>query len=126
MKLPTNRNFGLVFSIFFLVLSAYFYLNFNMNLSTIIFIFLSLIFFIFGILNSKVLYPINLIWYKFGILLGKIVSPIIMGIIFFLVVTPIGIFLKIIKKDILNLKFNKNKTYWIQKDGPKSNMKNQF
>ena len=126
MKLPTNRNFGLVFSIFFLVLSAYFYLNFNMNLSTIIFIFLSLIFFIFGILNSKVLYPINLIWHKFGILLGKIVSPIIMGIIFFLVVTPIGIFLKIIKKDILNLKFNKNKTYWIQKDGPKSNMKNQF
>ena len=126
MKLPTNRNFGLVFSIFFLVLSAYFYLNFNMNLSTIIFISLSLIFFIFGILNSKVLYPINLIWYKFGILLGKIVSPIIMGIIFFLVVTPIGIFLKIIKKDILNLKFNKNKTYWIQKDGPKSNMKNQF
>jgi len=126
MKLPSNRNFGLVFSIFFLVLSAYFYLNFNMNLSTIIFIFLSLIFFIFGILNSKILYPINLIWYKFGILLGKIVSPIIMGIIFFLVVTPIGIFLKIIKKDILNLKFNKNKTYWIQKDGPKSNMKNQF
>jgi len=126
MKLPTNRNFGLVFSIFFLVISTYFYLNFNMNLGTIIFIFLSLIFFIFGILNSKILYPINLIWYKFGILLGKIVSPIIMGIIFFLVVTPIGIFLKIIKKDILNLKFNKNKTYWIQKDGPKSNMKNQF
>ena len=49
-----------------------------------------------------------------------------MGIIFFLIVTPIGIFMKIIKKDILNLKFSKQKTYWIKKNGPKSKMKNQF
>tara|TARA_A100001388_G_scaffold226240_1_gene177363 strand:+ start:410 stop:790 length:381 start_codon:yes stop_codon:yes gene_type:complete len=126
MKLPTNRNFGIIFSIFFLILSGYFYLNFGMNLSTKIFIFLTIVFFILGLLNSKILYPLNLIWYKFGILLGKIISPIIMGIIFFLIVTPIGIFMKIIKKDILNLKFSKQKTYWIKKNGPKSKMKNQF
>ena len=126
MKLPTNRNFGIIFSIFFLILSIYFYFNFGMNLSTKIFIFLTIIFFILGLLNSKILYPLNLIWYKFGILLGKIISPIIMGIIFFLIVTPIGIFMKIIKKDILNLKFSKQKTYWIKKSGPKSKMKNQF
>ena len=63
---------------------------------------------------------------KFGLLLGKIISPIVMGVIFFLVVTPIGILMKIIKMDILNLKYNKNKSYWIEKTGPKSKMKNQF
>ena len=77
-------------------------------------------------MNSKILSPLNLLWFKFGILLGKIVSPIVMGVIFFLVVTPISIILKIFGKDILNLKFNNNKTYWIEKDGPKSNMKKQF
>jgi len=73
-----------------------------------------------------ILSPLNLLWFKFGILLGKIVSPVVMGIIFFLVVTPISIILKIFGKDVLNLKFNNNKTYWIVKDGPKSNMKKQF
>ena len=77
-------------------------------------------------MNSKILSPLNLLWFKFGILLGKIVSPVVMGIIFFLVVTPISIILKIFGKDVLNLKFNNNKTYWIVKDGPKSNMKKQF
>ena len=66
-------------------------------------------------MNSKILSPLNLLWFKFGILLGKIVSPVVMGIIFFLVVTPISIILKIFGKDVLNLKFNNNKTYWIVK-----------
>ena len=64
--------------------------------------------------------------FRFGLFLGKIVSPIVMGIIFFLVVTPIGLLMRIIKKDLLNLRFNKNKSYWIEKGGPKSKMKNQF
>ena len=87
---------------------------------------MSIIFLILGLMNSKILSPLNLLWFKFGILLGKIVSPVVMGIIFFLVVTPISILLKIFSKDVLNLKFNNNKTYWIVKDGPKSNMKKQF
>ena len=69
---------------------------------------------------------LNQVWFKFGIFLGKIISPVVMGIIFFLVVTPIAFLMKILKKDLLNLKFNKNKSYWIEKTDPKSTMKNQF
>ena len=87
---------------------------------------IAFIFLILGILNSKILTPLNKIWFRFGLFLGKIVSPLVMGIIFFLVVTPIGLFMRIIGKDILNLKFNKNESYWIKKTGPKSKMKNQF
>jgi len=76
--------------------------------------------------NSKLLNPLNFIWFKFGILLGRIVSPIIMGIIFFLVVTPTSILLKIFGKDVLKLKYNNSKTYWLDKNEPKSKMKNQF
>ncbi|MDA9678357.1 hypothetical protein N9T44_01730, partial [Candidatus Pelagibacter sp.] len=68
----------------------------------------------------------NYLWFKFGIYLSKIVNPIIMGIIFFFVVTPIGIIMKIFKKDLLNLKFHSERTYWVKKTGPKSKMKNQF
>ena len=77
-------------------------------------------------MNSKILSPLNKLWFKLGIILGKIISPIIMGIIFFVVVTPIGYLMRLVKKDVLNLKFNDNKSYWIEKNGPKSKMKNQF
>ena len=70
--------------------------------------------------------PLNKLWFKFGLLLGKIVSPLIMGIIFFFVVTPIGFIMRAIGKDLINLKYNNNKSYWIEKTGPKSKMKNQF
>ena len=86
---------------------------------------ISLIFLVLGLINSQILTPLNKLWFKFGILLGKIVSPIIMGIIFF-VVTPIGFIMRAIGKDLINLKYNNNKSYWIEKTGPKSKMKNQF
>ena len=79
-----------------------------------------------GILKSKILTPLNKFWFKFGIFLGKIISPVIMGIIFFLVVTPIGLIMRLLRKDVLNLKYNKNKSYWIEKTDQKSKMKNQF
>ena len=85
-----------------------------------------MVFLILGLLNSNFLRPLNKIWFRFGLLLGKVVSPLIMSIIFFLVVTPIGIFMKVLGKDLINLKFNNKKTYWIEKSGPKSKMKNQF
>ena len=82
---------------------------------------------ILGLINSKVLTPLNKLWFKFGLLKkGKVVSPLIMGIIFFLVVTPTAFIMRIIGKDLLNLKFNNKKSYWIEKTGPKSKMKNQF
>ena len=78
---------------------------------------ISLIFLILGLLNSKILTPINKLWVKFGELLGKIISPIVMGVIFFVIVTPIGFLLKIFKKDILNLKIDNNqKSYWTKRD----------
>ena len=77
-------------------------------------------------MNSKILSPLNLLWFKFGLLLGKIVSPIVMGIIFFGVVTPISLLLKLFNKDVLNLKKNKGKSYWVEKSKTKSTIKNQF
>ena len=124
IKVSSNKSFGIVFSIFFLLISVYPLLNNDPIYYWSLFV--SFIFFVLGLMNSKILSPLNLLWLKFGILLGKIVSPVVMGIIFFLVVTPISIILKIFGKDVLNLKFNNNKTYWIVKDGPKSNMKKQF
>jgi len=124
IKISSNKSFGIVFSIFFLLISVYLLLNNNPIYYWSLFV--SFIFLVLGLMNSKILSPLNLLWFKFGILLGKIVSPVVMGIIFFLVVTPISIILKIFGKDVLNLKFNNNKTYWIVKDGPKSNMKKQF
>ena len=124
IKVSSNKSFGIVFSIFFLLISIYPVLNNDPIYYWSLF--LSFVFLVLGLMNSKILSPLNLLWFKFGILLGKIVSPIVMGIIFFLVVTPISILLKIFGKDVLNLKFNNNKTYWIEKNEPKSNMKKQF
>ena len=124
VKSSSNRSFGIVFFVVFLFIAIY-PLNYNgeIRLWSII---ISLIFLILGLLKSKILTPLNTLWFKFGIFLGKIVSPIIMGLIFFLVVTPIGILMRILGKDLLNLKYNLNKSYWIEKSGPKSKMKNQF
>ncbi len=120
----TNKNFGIVFFIVFLLISIYPLISYgNIRIWSLV---ISIIFLILGLLNSKLLSPLNNIWFKFGLLLGRIISPIIMGIIFFFIVTPIGILMKLLKKDLLNLKFNRNKTYWIEKSGPKSKMKNQF
>ena len=124
IKIGSNRSFGIVFFVVFLIISIYPMLNTeNIRIWSLI---ISFIFLVLGLLNSKLLNPLNKIWFKFGLLLGKIISPIIMGVIFFFVVTPIALLMKLLQKDLLNLKFNKNKTYWIEKSGPKSNMKNQF
>ena len=124
IKIGTNRSFGIVFFLVFIIISLYPLLNAeNIRIWSLI---ISIIFLVLGLINSKLLNPLNKIWFTFGLLLGKIISPIIMGIIFFLVVTPIALFMKLLKKDLLNLKFNKKNTYWIEKSGPKSKMKNQF
>ena len=124
IKIGSNRSFGIVFFIVFLLIAAYPLIN-NGELR-IWSLILSLAFLILGLLNSKILYPLNKIWFKFGLLLGRIVSPLVMVIIFFLVVTPIGLLMRILNKDLLNLKFNKSKSYWIEKNDQKSKMKNQF
>ena len=124
IKTSSNKSFGIVFFIVFLFIALYPLINdSDIRYWSLI---VSLIFLILGLINSIILTPLNRLWFKFGILLGKIVSPIIMGIIFFLVVTPIGLLMRILGKDLLNLKYTKNKSYWIEKNDAKSKMKNQF
>ena len=123
-KTSSNKSFGIVFFIVFLIISVYPLINDgDIRLWSL---FISLIFLILGLINSKILTPLNKIWFKFGILLGKIVSPLVMGIIFFIVVTPIGYLMRFFGKDVLSLKYNKTQSYWIEKNGPKSKMKDQF
>ena len=86
---------------------------------------ISLVFLILGILNSNLLKPLNIIWFKFGIFLGSVVSPLVMGLVFFIVVTPTGFIMRFFGKDLLKLKKNKSNTYWLAKNY-KSNMKDQF
>jgi len=124
VKLGTNRSFGVVFFLVFLLIALY-PITYSGEIR-ISFVIISAIFLFLGLLNSKILFPLNKIWFEFGLILGKIITPIILGIIFFLVVTPIGLILKLLGKDILNLNYNDGKTYWIKKSGQKSKMKNQF
>ena len=124
IKIGSNRSFGIVFFIVFILIALY-PLSYQGDVriwSSIV----SLLFLVLGLINSKLLTPLNKMWFKFGIFLGKIISPLVMGVIFFFVVTPIGILMRILKKDLLNLKYNSNKSYWIEKSEPKSKMKNQF
>ena len=120
----SNKSFGIVFFIVFLIISLYPLLN-NENIR-IWSLIISATFLILGIMNSNFLSPLNRIWFKFGMLLGSIISPLVMSLIFFLIVTPTGLLMRIFKKDLLNLKYNNKKSYWIEKNGPKSKMKNQF
>ena len=124
IKISSNKNFGIVFFLFFLIISLYPLLNGeSIRIWSII---LSVTFLILGLLNSSILAPLNKIWFKFGILLGNFVSPIVMGVVFFAVVTPTSFLMKAIGKDLLNLKKNNKKSYWIERSEIKSKMKNQF
>jgi len=124
IKIGSNRSFGLVFSFIFLIISVYPILDDDpLRLWSLM---IATVFLILGLLNSKLLSPLNKTWFKFGIFLGKIISPFVMGIIFFLVVTPIGFLMRMLGKDLLRLKLNTDKSYWIEKTEAKSKMKNQF
>jgi len=120
----SNRNFGITFFIFFLILSLYPLIQ-DKNINYVL-LFISIIFLFLSFLKPKVLKPLNKIWFKFGIFLGKFVSPIVMSLIFFLVITPTGLIMKVIGKNLLNLKNENKKTYWINKDNSNNSMKNQF
>ncbi len=123
--MSSNRNFGLVFFAVFLFLS--FWLKSNSGEMRFWLIGISLIFLILGLMNSKILTPLNRLWFKFGIILGSIVAPIVMGAVFFLVITPIGLIMSIIGKDLLNKKYEKKKeTYWIKRNRSVGTMKRQF
>jgi len=119
--LPSNKKFGIFFSLIFLIL--YLYLsNYFFLTTSVIFLFLSFFY-------SSFLQPLNKLWFKLGILLGNIISPIVLGFIFFLLITPISVIGKIFKRDHLKINLDKNiKTYWIRRDNSfaKEDFNNQF
>ena len=125
IKISSNRSFGLVFFVVFLIVALW-PLKSGEDIR-IWSLALSIIFFSLGILNSKLLTPLNKLWFKFGILLGSIVSPIVMGIVYFLVVTPTSIIMRLLGKDLLKTNKIKNaSTYWIKRDKQNTTMKKQF
>ena len=124
IKISSNRSFGIVFFIFFLIVSIFpLFKDEDIRIWAVI---VAIIFLILGLLNSSVLSPLNKIWFKFGILLGNFISPIIMGLVFFTVLTPTAFIMRAFGKDLLNLKKNNKKSYWIKKSPIKSKMKDQF
>ena len=125
IKINSTRGFGIVF--FFVFVIASLWPLINENSLRVWSIFVAIIFLILGLMNSNFLTPLNILWFKFGKLLGFIIAPIIMGIVFFVVITPTGLIMKLIGKDLLNNKYdNKIKSYWINRGKLKSTMKQQF
>ena len=123
IKRKNNITFGILFFIFFLIIGLYPLIsNEPIRIWSII---VSLVFLTVTIIKPNLFTFLNKLWIKFGILLGKIISPIVMGLVFFFVVTPIGIFVKILKKDVMGLKRGQS-SYWITREDKIQSMKKQF
>ena len=123
IKSKENITFGILFFIFFLIIG--FYPLKSGGVIRVWSVVLSLVFLIITIIRPNLFTFLNKLWVKFGILLGKIMSPIVMGFVFFFVVTPIGIFVRIFKKDVMGLKRGAS-SYWINKEDKIQSMKKQF
>ena len=123
-NISSNRNFGIVFFLVFLLISIWPIIDgHSLRIWSLI---ISFTFLFLGLINSKILSPLNLLWIKLGEILGRIVAPLVMGIIYFIVVTPIGLFMRFIGKDILGKKFLKTQSYWIKREKNIGSMKRQF
>ena len=121
----SNKSFGLLFFVVFLVFGLWPLKNGeSINLYLIS---SSLIFLFLGLMNSRILSPLNIIWVKFGKILGMIIAPIVMALVYFVILTPIGLTMRIFGKDLLGLKFKKKQdTYWIKRKKNLGSMKKQF
>ena len=121
----SNRSFGFLFFIVFAVFGLWpLTKGYSLNFLLIL---ISLIFLLLGLINSKLLSPLNKAWIKFGELLGLVIAPIIMALVYFIVLTPISLIVRIFGKDLLGLKFLKKKdTYWIKRNKKLGSMKKQF
>ena len=121
----SNRSFGLLFFIVFIVAGLWPVIK--GETANIYLILISLFFLIFGLINSKILSPFNKAWIKLGEILGLIIAPIIMALVYFIILTPISLILRMFGKDLLGLKFlKKQDTYWIERKKKLGPMKKQF
>jgi len=120
-----NKGFGLLFFAVFLIIGLWPIINGDSP--RIIFFIIALIFLILALVNSKILTPLNKAWVKLGELLGKIIGPIVMAGVYFIVLTPISIIVRLFGKDLLKIKFSdKSKSYWIKRDKDLGSMDKQF
>lgn len=124
IEISSNKSFGIVFAVVFFLIALWPIINSNdIRIWSLI---VSIIFLILGLMNSSILTPINKIWFRLGILLGNFIAPIVMGIIFFFVVTPIGLIMRLLGRDLIKLKKNNENSYWTEKKDTKSSMRKQF
>tara|TARA_B100001989_G_C24378791_1_gene383196 strand:+ start:170 stop:568 length:399 start_codon:yes stop_codon:yes gene_type:complete len=124
IKISSNKSFGIVFAIVFFLIALWPIIKSDdIRIWSLI---VSIIFLILGIMNSSILTPLNKIWFRFGIFLGNFIAPVVMGIIFFFVVTPIGLIMRLLGRDLIKLKKNNENSYWIEKKDAESSMRKQF
>ena len=120
-----NRSFGLLFFIVFLVIALWPLTkkgDINLYLISI-----ALIFLVLGLLNSKILSPFNKAWIKLGEILGRIIAPIVMAIVYFLILTPISLLVRLFGKDLIGMKFSNDiKSYWVKRKKNLGSMDKQF
>ena len=123
-KKNSNKSFGVLFFIVFLLIALWpLFKGDSLRIWSLL---IAVIFLVLGLLNSKILNPFKRIWIKFGEILGKVIAPLVLSIVYFIVITPIGLLLRIFGKDLLGIKFLKKKSYWIKRDKDLGSMKNQF
>ena len=123
-KKSSNRSFGILFFVVFLGFGLW-PLTKNQPVNLIL-ISIAIIFLILGIINSKILSPLNNLWVKFGELLGRIIAPIVMALVYFFILTPISLLVRVSGKDLLGLKFLKKNSYWINRKKDLGKMDKQF
>jgi len=125
IKQSSEKNFGLVFSIVFLIIALYPLIN-----SQEVYVWAlitSATFLLLAFVAPKTLTTLNKLWFKFGYLLGSITTPIVMAFVYFITVLPVGLIMRLLGKDLLKQKLDKNaKSYWIERNEPMGSMKNQF
>ena len=123
-KISSNKSFGILFFIVFVLISIWPVIQGgSLRIWSIP---IALLFLILGLINSKLLNPLNIVWVKFGELLGRIIAPIVMSIIYFFIITPIGLFMRLMGKDFLKIKFSNRQSYWTKREKNIGPMKRQF
>jgi hypothetical protein len=128
-QLPSNKKFGLLFSVVFLAFSLYAYIKHEASLLSIALSLISAFFLLSSFFFQNLLSPLNKAWFLLGIGIGKLVSPVVLGIIFFGLITPIALMARLLGRDELKLKRPKKSSYWSEPIGSNSDadsFKNQF